>query len=761
MQRLEHVLRLGTTAIACTLLLGALADGAVVTRRLGTGLPPSPTGGKLPEAWVAPAGEAPVIDGKLDERAWSETRPVLLGKLESHGKAAPRTEAFLIHTGGVLYVGVKLAEPRIADLKSTVSDADGPAYRDDSVELFLSPHPSRGYYQLIVSSGGGIYDRHGHGDPAHWNAGAKAAVQIDTNGWSLEVAVPIQALGVGVDAARAKLDPMPNRWRANIYRNRRAGGQSESQAFSPTFRGDYDVPERFGHWLFTPKSPWAELETVVGKQAGIDVDELDDGTTVLAFDLSAIPTGAKVHRARLRCRRQPVDGLSEEVRDPIEIYPLAGPHVKGNRPRISDAPLKLVGPWYDAFDATDLISRCVAGQAPRGVWVKRFPGWRKDRTFLDVMYEGELAGVPKAASEVNAFHRAGQTFITFKEIDDPVGRDEITWGEMKSILGDLDRGRQRRYCIYRSVRPITPETLPQAELIARLEPLSGWNLNGRNIGRPIDRFIATAKVLNWHQWNPFQNATIDGDYGRDCLIDRFVIREGQAPLLRGTGLYVHTATKDERAYYAVVAEVDGVENTRDIRVGLNVTGPVDERVGVPEPVLQGELPKAPFFSFDQKRLHYVRWVAPPLTNRPYDYHNWSVGVPNGLRDGAALELNLHRDGYSFWRTHYRIEPGSVVLCPYDFPIKTFWYGYHECRGTLRPWSDGVIRITVRRLQRFRPEPGRGYAWRIEPIEVVGGRARQEPQPVEGVATVGDDGLIRLRDVRFAQGTHRLTITPNK
>jgi len=690
MRRLEHTRRLGTAAIACAALLGAVADAAVVTRRLGTGLPPAPAGAKLPEAWVAPADKVPVIDGKLDEAAWSKTRPVLLGKLESHGKATPRTEAFLVHTGGVLYVGVKLAEPLVADLKSAVRDADGPAYSDDSVELFLSPHPGRGYYQLIVSAGGGIYDRHGHGDSADWDAGAKAAVQVGADGWSLEVAVPMQALGVG--------EEMPNRWRANIYRNRRAGGQHQSQAFSPTFRGDYDVPARFGHWLFTPESPWAELEKVVDKQSGIEVDKLDDGTTVLSFDLQAIPAGAKVHRARLRCERAPIDGLNEDVLRPIEIYPLASPHVQGSRPRAADAPLKPIGPWYDAFDVTDLIRRCVAGQASAGVWVKRFPGWHKDRTFLDLMYEGEPEKVPRAVSDVQAFHRAGQTFITFREIDDPVRRDQITWSQLKSILGDLDRRRQTRYCIYRSTRPIMPETLPQAELIARLKPLSGWNLNGRNIGRSIDRFIATARVLNWHQWNPFRDAGIDGDYGRDCPIDRLVIRDGGTPLPRGTGLYVHTAAKDQRAYYAVVTAVDGVENTRDVRGGLNVVGPIDEKVAMPEPVLQGELPDSPFFHFAQKRLHYVRWVAPPLTNRPYDYHNWSVGVPLELQDGAALELNLHRDGYSYWRTHYRIEPGSVVLCPYDFPIKTFWYGYHECRGTLRPWNEGTIRnYTEKRL----------------------------------------------------------------
>jgi len=679
-------------------LLGSflIAEGAwasVVTRRLGTGLSASGLDKPLPEAWVAPVEAAPRIDGRLTDKAWSVTEPVLLGKLLGRGKTSPRTEVRLVHHKDILYVAARLDEPDVGRLKRTVTKPDGPAYQDDSVELFLSPDPAGGYFQIIVTAGGAIYDRHGHGDPKAWNCGAKAAAAIGKDHWSLEVAIPMAALGVG--------EKKPTRWRANVYRNRRAGGKSESQAFSPTFRGDYDVPERFGRWLFTPTSPWAEVKQTAGKQRGITVEELDDGTAVLLFDLSAIPQGAKVHRANLRCQREPMDGLNDDALVPIEIFPLVGPYKKGSRPSVAGRPLPLVAPWYDAFEMTEVMRGWVAKKRNGGVWVKRCPGWRKHRTYLDVMYEGNPENVPPSATGVKALHRAGQTFLTWKEIDDPVGRDAITWGEMKSLLTDLDRGRQTRYCIYRSNRPITTETLPAAERIAEVKPLSCWNLNGRNIDRPIDRFIAREKVLRWHQWNPFQNASIDGDYGRDCPIDRFVIADGEQPLSRGAGVYVHTPAKKEKGYYAIVTSIDGVENTRDLRVGRNVTGPIVESVAEAQPVLQGELPRGPFFNYDQRRLHYVRWVVPPYTNRPYDYHNWSVGVPNDLEPDAALELNLHRDGHSYWRTHYRIEPGSVVICPYDFPLVTNWYGYHEALGTLRCFKVGAVHnYTEKRLLWF-------------------------------------------------------------
>ena len=109
----------------------------------------------------------------------------------------------------------------------------------------------------------------------------------------------------------------------------------------------------------------------------------------------------------------------------------------------------------------------------------------------------------------------------------------------------------------------------------------------------------------------------------------------------------------------------------------------------------------PFFNFKQERLHYVRWVAPPYVNVPSQYYNWTVGVPRKVGQGIPLELNLHRDGHSYWRTHYRLERDSISLSPHDFPIKSWWFGYHEAAGTLRSFRQGVIQpYTARRLLSF-------------------------------------------------------------
>ena len=141
------------------------AHAAAVTMRLSTGLPPSGSAGVLPQTWVAPAGQAPQIDGKLDEEAWDSARAVVLGKLQTRGKTSPRTEARLLHKDKVLYVGIVLGEPNLGKLKRTVAEDDGPLYQDDSVELFISPDPSQGYYQFILGASGAVFDRKGYGDP--------------------------------------------------------------------------------------------------------------------------------------------------------------------------------------------------------------------------------------------------------------------------------------------------------------------------------------------------------------------------------------------------------------------------------------------------------------------------------------------------------------------------------------------------------------------------------------------------------------------
>jgi hypothetical protein len=468
----------------------------------------------------------------------------------------------------------------------------------------------------------------------------------------------------------------------------------------------------------------------------LEVVDLPDGSAILEFDISSLPDGAKIYRARLLCQRAPIDGRHPEARTDVQIHPVVALHGEGGLPKVEATPLELAGPWFRSFEMTSLVRKWHAGKrSVHALHVKSFPGWRRDKTHLDVTYEGDPADVPQQVAGLKVGHHAGQTFITWREIDDPAGRDALSWRELKAVREALDRKREIRYCIYRSTQPISARTLAKATLIARVEPLSCWNIGGRNVERPIDEVIASQPVLTSGQGNPFSAADPEGPYGLDCLIDRLVIPGSDGPLPRGTGLYVHTvgeSGKAAAAHYAVVTSVDGVQNTADFSAANALTTPIAETAGSGEPVLQGILPEGRFWNYPQQRLHYVRWVAPPFGNLPYQYFNCSVGVPEEFDTEVPLELNLHRDNGSYWRTPYRLERGSIVLCPHDFPLRTWWFGYHESHGTLKSFAQGSIHnYTERRLMSL-------IDWAARKWPVDGGRIS-----VTGVQHAGSAGALRL------------------
>lgn len=688
----------------------ASAHGAMATRRWGK--PPSgeparaqAQRAKPPTGYVAETPAAPAIDGTLDDPWWQKAHPLTIASTLDGGSAASvPTEVRALRDTAHLYLAFKCDEPFLDRLKGAPRGHDGDFWNDDSVEVFLGAADTGTYFHFGFTAFGSTYD--GQVKDGSWNSGAKAAAGKGQGFWAVEAAIPLERL---VGKGRP-----PQRWLANFTRNRYTRGRWEELAWSPTFSGDSHVPARFGTLLFAdPPVGGASLPRelpAVKAPPEVEVRAAEGGEGVVRFDLSALK-GARIFRADLLIfRTAAITAADDQALVDIEIYPLTADFAPGGRPQTDARPLQLRGPWFDRFDATEAVRAACRAPRPACFFVKTCPLWNAAATCLDVACEGRPEQAPLPAKGVRAFHRAGQTFITWHEVEDRVGKDEVRWAELKAILEGLDREREVRYCVYRSEDgPITAETLPRAELLAVVKPLSCWNVNGRNIERPIDHVIATSDALICGQWNPFRDATPDGDYGRDCPIDRLVVRDGDPPLPRGTGLYVHTAVAKARAHYAVVTCVDGIQNTLEVESA----GPVTEDVGEPEPVFQRELPKMPLFNYAEERLHYVQWAArPTATHLPNQYYNWSVGVPTELADAkirpegrttnpVPLELSLHRDGHSYWRTQYRIESDSIVLSPHDFPIKSWWYGYHESLGTLRSLRQGsVTPFTERRLLAF-------------------------------------------------------------
>ena len=200
---------------------------------------------------------------------------------------------------------------------------------------------------------------------------------------------------------------------------------------------------------------------------------VDGGGVVAKFDLSALPKQATIHRARLLMRIPHGPG---PVAEPILVQPLTGPRPESGRPPVEKASLALVGPRFMSFDATDVVRRWVSGKlANNGLWIRNARGRDRLRTYLEVSYAGKLKDPPPPVTGLKAFHRAGQVFITFDEVNCPfAGKEEVPWDDLKAHKKAFDAGKLAAvsYRVYRHVKPITSANLHEAQLLDEVPQLS-------------------------------------------------------------------------------------------------------------------------------------------------------------------------------------------------------------------------------------------------------------------------------------------------
>jgi len=298
-----------------------------------------------------------------------------------------------------------------------------------------------------------------------------------------------------------------------------------------------------------------------------------------------------------------------------------------------------------------------------------------------VLFAATIAASPAAAAEKQAGplkvrHQAGQTFLTWQEVDPLIREESISMADLRKIGHETEKAKKVRYRIYRSQRRIA--SLEDLEPIAEVPPLSCWN---------VDYYGGEAR--------PDQKAF------------RYVIQEGQEAVPPGTGIHVHNPRQAGEAYYAVTVVIDGKEN-RSAGESNATAGPVRESVGQGVPVLQRvEKPKS-FQYVDNPTLHYyVRWESPPncaVQGKPFDY---VVGVPPKLVRPAPVGIHFHcwggslNGGYGWW---YNAEKGDILVASNQIPYD-WWTGYHErfWKGprTKEAWQEGVVRpYSQRRMLSF-------------------------------------------------------------
>ena len=390
--------------------------------------------------------------------------------------------------------------------------------------------------------------------------------------------------------------------------------------------------------------------------------------------LSQIPRSAVVHRAVFRPGRD--EGEAFASRDRGVRVTIAG----------TDTPLALLPPRYVSFDVTEAVRAAVASDSPRVIFsIADFPGYRPMATRLDVTGSFKAKNEVPRAKGISVRHRAGQTILTWTEPRTPLDRENVTFREFRQVPEGPVRFR-----IYRGERPFSAATIGGAEFVGEVGPLTGWNPEFHGIS-PRD----------------------------DSPVRRFVVEEGRPPVAPGTGVYAHNPAKAGKAFYFVSTAVNGEEDLSTFDEGNALREPVEEEVGPGAPVLQRVERPDTFNYVEKPELHYfVRWEAPPRSNRPSRPFDYLVALPPKRVEPAPVGLHLHcwganlEGGYGWW---YDAAQGALLVStnqsPYDW-----WTGYHEFDGTWRPWKDGVVRdYTQARVVAFLDWVG--TKWKVDPNRV--------------------------------------------
>ena len=217
---------------------------------------------RVPRVKVPHTAEAPVIDGRLDDAAWSAAPTLELADSMGRPGAPPperQTTVRLLWDDANLYVGFRANDP---DVTERFERRDDPIYEHEAVEVFVMPHaagPSTGpYVELQASPTGVIFDASFTGprrgmDPS-WDGGQTVVSRVegslndrrDDTAWVSEWKVPFHSL-----RWVRKIPEAGDVWRMNAFRIDRSRGQPDLYvAWSPPRVGDFHRVERFGFLEF-------------------------------------------------------------------------------------------------------------------------------------------------------------------------------------------------------------------------------------------------------------------------------------------------------------------------------------------------------------------------------------------------------------------------------------------------------------------------------------------------------------------------------
>ncbi|MBL8813542.1 MAG: hypothetical protein JNM43_25475 [Planctomycetaceae bacterium] len=304
-------------------------------------------------------------------------------------------------------------------------------------------------------------------------------------------------------------------------------------------------------------------------------------------------------------------------------------------------------------DRTNMIQRILSGLKRRLVHTRSMRRRTSDAALPEILEARQLL----AATAIQAFHRSGQTFIT--------------WTEDGAVTGE-------GYHVYRSNAPITTANIGSAQKLT-----AKWGALDDQTS--VHKFAATGASVP----------------------TRFVINDLATPLADNKGLFVFTTPDGSSGtwYYAVTQVTNGTESLT-LTAGQNTlsTG-VTEQVATPQPVLTVSTNAGKGRIYTQY-MDYANWNP---TFQGYAY-NYAIALPENYDPNVAWPLKLMPHAYG---ERMRFEP----VAEFSWPcielflddsgggtadrFQTWWYGFaadhnYQTNGSI-PTSGVVENFTEQRI----------------------------------------------------------------
>jgi hypothetical protein len=165
------------------------------------------------------------VDGQLDELAWQQVPPTSdFTQFSPNPGAAPSqpTEVWILYDDAYLYLGARLYDSRPDSILMEMDDRDRLG-NTDYFGIILDPYQDGiNGFGFFVTSAGVQYDIRysaldGGGNPdvrdgdTNWDAVWESAVQLDNQGWVVELKIPYSAIRFP--------DSQVQRWNVNFFRS--------------------------------------------------------------------------------------------------------------------------------------------------------------------------------------------------------------------------------------------------------------------------------------------------------------------------------------------------------------------------------------------------------------------------------------------------------------------------------------------------------------------------------------------------------------